>query len=490
MHPISDSELLEQAVAAFRGRLTVALGQMKAARDALAFYDAERVLRSLAHELATDMTQRVLQEVSNDAARAQSTLEGVRERASERGIQVRSEGRRKTLARTLGGHEVEVLTPYAVGQPRGQGQKKTRGSQGTGVYPVLDELGITGRATPALRLLIGRAVCEANSVSAARELLGAGGVDIDHKGALRLTYEVTEDALRARSEAMKATIEGNDNGPFAGRRIGVAVDGGRLQVRRRVAGRPKNGGRKQFVTEWREPKVLTLYVLDEHGKRDRKVPTVIDGTLGDADEVFRLLTYHLLRLGGHLAEHITFVSDGATWIWNRTEALRKALNLPVERFLEVVDYFHAVERLGDFSKTQPWSEEDRKSWLALQKHRLKAGNIEELEAVFRQISKRAPAELKKQREYFARNRERLRYAAFRARGLPIGSGAVESSVRRVINLRLKGASVFWTERHAEGILHLRAHAKAGRWRELEENVLRVTGWRPTARMRRVSKEAA
>ena len=58
---------------------------------------------------------------------------------------------------------------------------------------------------------------------------------------------------------------------------------------------------------------------------------------------------------------------------------------------------------------------------------------------------------------------------------------MESAVRRVVNLRMKSASVLWTEDHAEGILHLRAHAKAGRWDELELSVLGQTGWRPTAR---------
>ena len=33
---------------------------------------------------------------------------------------------------------------------------------------------------------------------------------------------------------------------------------------------------------------------------------------------------------------------------------------------------------------------------------------------------------------------RLRYDCFRYRGVPLGSGAIESTIRRVINLRLKG----------------------------------------------------
>lgn len=87
-------------------------------------------------------------------------------------------------------------------------------------------------------------------------------------------------------------------------------------------------------------------------------------------------------------------------------------------------------------------------------------------------------------DYWSRNRERLRFALFRQQGLPNGSGVVESSVRRVVNLRWKSASVAWTEEHAEGVLHLRAHAKSGRWDELEQAVLEITGWRPTSRQPR------
>lgn len=38
--------------------------------------------------------------------------------------------------------------------------------------------------------------------------------------------------------------------------------------------------------------------------------------------------------------------------------------------------------------------------------------------------------------------------------MPIGSGAVESAVRRVINLRLKKTWIFWKEESAEEMLLL------------------------------------
>ena len=55
------------------------------------------------------------------------------------------------------------------------------------------------------------------------------------------------------------------------------------------------------------------------------------------------------------------------------------------------------------------------------------------------------------------------YALYRRRGLPMGSGAIESAIRRVINLRLKGNSVFWEEENAEGMLQIRGLALSGRW---------------------------
>jgi hypothetical protein len=53
--------------------------------------------------------------------------------------------------------------------------------------------------------------------------------------------------------------------------------------------------------------------------------------------------------------------------------------------------------------------------------------------------------------------------------MPIGSGAVESAVRRVINLRLKSPCIFWTEETAEEmLLLLRAYYKSGRWNLLKK----------------------
>ena len=78
--------------------------------------------------------------------------------------------------------------------------------------------------------------------------------------------------------------------------------------------------------------------------------------------------------------------------------------------------------------------------------------------------------IRRHREYFLKNQRRMAYAQLMALKLPIGSGAIESAVRRVVNLRLKGPSLFWCRASAEAILLLRSYYKAGRWNLLKRMV--------------------
>ena len=66
------------------------------------------------------------------------------------------------------------------------------------------------------------------------------------------------------------------------------------------------------------------------------------------------------------------------------------------------------------------------------------------------------------------------YARIAALKLPIGSGAIESAIRRVVNLRLKGPSIYWHKTTAEAVLLLRSYYKAGRWNHLERQALTTT----------------
>jgi hypothetical protein len=97
------------------------------------------------------------------------------------------------------------------------------------------------------------------------------------------------------------------------------------------------------------------------------------------------------------------------------------------------------------------------------------GQVEQVIGAVRDLCRgRHSKAMRTQLDYFIKHQRRMAYAKLMAMQLPIGSGAIESAVRRVINLRLKGAGLFWCRTSAEAILLLRSYYKAGRWQMLKQ----------------------
>ena len=149
----------------------------------------------------------------------------------------------------------------------------------------------------------------------------------------------------------------------------------------------------------------------------------------------------------------------------------------MDRSHELVDFYHAVEHLGKIAALQRrWTAAERQAWIGRQRRRLLKGGAEEVRAAIDAVCGSRPGKaLKREREYFKRNggRGRMDYARIAALKLPIGSGAIESAIRRVVNLRLKGPSISWHKTSAEAVLLLRSYYKAGRWNHLERRHLRL-----------------
>ncbi|ETR70542.1 MAG: hypothetical protein OMM_03169 [Candidatus Magnetoglobus multicellularis str. Araruama] len=82
------------------------------------------------------------------------------------------------------------------------------------------------------------------------------------------------------------------------------------------------------------------------------------------------------------------------------------------------------------------------------------------------VTKKRKEEMEKLLEYFEKHKNHMKYALFLEKKISIGSGVVESAVRRVINLRFKGNGSLWKDKIVEGLMHLRSFFKAGRWRDL------------------------
>jgi hypothetical protein len=362
-----------------------------------------------------------------------------------------------------------VMTLYC--SPRGR-TGKGRGREGGGLYPELAAYRISEGSSPNVQAEVGRQVALL-PIEQARAELARRGLESDEKAVRRIANELgaqmlatrTRDLVRFRRGELPAGEE------FEGKRIAAATDGGRVRVRTvikkvRVGGKTK---RKPFKVEWREPKLLILFETDEKGRMAKGCRPIIDGTLRGPDALIELLAFHLHRLGAAAAKVVTFTADGAPWIWARLDWVRARVGLEPARVVEVLDWCHAVHHLSLALQASGLSEGERSERYARLRRSLKKGRSEDVIEELEGLAAGQPEGAAVWREigYLIRHSEagRLRYDCFRCRGVPLGSGAIESTIRRVLNLRLKGTSLFWEESNAEAVIQLRAAVLSGRWEE-------------------------
>ena len=261
-----------------------------------------------------------------------------------------------------------------------------------------------------------------------------------------------------------------------GKRVVVSLDGGRVRVRRKKRGPKTKKGRNRFHTDWKEPKLLILYVVGDDGRPSQTWAPIIDGTLRGPQAVFALLLSYARQIGLNAADKVLFIADGAPWIWQRIPRLIAALGLSPTQVLGLIDFYHAAKQLSDAVKLRRWSATQRTRWLNRTRGLLKRARVDEVITALRELCRgRTAGKIRTHLNYFLKNRHRFAYTTMVGLGLPRGSGAVESAIRRVINLRIKGASIYWLPESVDAILLLRSFYKSGRWNCLQRMAMTPVG---------------
>ncbi len=91
----------------------------------------------------------------------------------------------------------------------------------------------------------------------------------------------------------------------------------------------------------------------------------------------------------------------------------------------ILDYFHVVERLGEFARMMFRSEIERDEWMESQEVLLKAGKVADILKTLDTLTpldKATRDERYKLMTYYRNNQSRMAYGDYRSRGLMIGSG--------------------------------------------------------------------
>ena len=130
----------------------------------------------------------------------------------------------------------------------------------------------------------------------------------------------------------------------------------------------------------------------------------------------------------------------------------------------------AVEHIAKVaSLRKSLNQKARKRWIEKQRKLLISGKVEQIiESIKSFCRGRNSSKIRTELNYFIKHSHRMKYNSIAQMGLPLGSGAIESAVRRVVNLRIKGPGIFWIKENAEAILLLRSYYKAGRWNLLKQ----------------------
>jgi len=198
---------------------------------------------------------------------------------------------------------------------------------------------------------------------------------------------------------------------------------------------------------------FTQTTTDQDGRpvRDEESTSYV-AAIEPAEEFGLRLYNEAWRRGWSQAQKKVVIGDGAVWIWNLAEQ-----HFPGA--IQIVDLYHARQHLWELSaKLFPHEPKPRKRWIARCLDRLDRGKIEALVKILRDsapLSDELAKNIANEADYFERNADRMRYPAFRAQGLFVGSGVVEAACKIVIGARLKCSGMFWTVRGANAIIALR-----------------------------------
>lgn len=161
------------------------------------------------------------------------------------------------------------------------------------------------------------------------------------------------------------------------------------------------------------------------------------------------------------AKEIVFLGDGADWIWNLVSDL-------YPQAVQIVDWFHATEHLGTVAKAAYGDLAEQKAWLSKVKEHLWAGSVDEVIKALEALAAegKGGGEPAKAVAYFKKHRQRMDYAAFRAKGYQIGSGTVESGCKQMGIQRMKIPGAIWSTEGSRRTAKARAAFLSGQWETL------------------------
>jgi len=335
-----------------------------------------------------------------------------------------------------------------------------------GAAPLDAALGLgPGEVSPGLARVVARTVVDATFTPAAEQVREALGTTLSDETARRLAERIGAAAEAQTQAAITRAKRGQlvwtqDELERAEDTTVLAMEVDGVLVH-------QQGG-------WQEMKVGTLAPLgpDVHTDPTSKRTHLAWGTASygvGAEEAeacwWRVYVEALRRgLGTPAVRTVVVLADGARWIWERARAF---LGLPGGEMVEMVDIYHAYGYLWAVGNALHGAGSLRAAaWVEPLKDHLYlhgAAPVRAALAALEPPTAEAVPTIDDARTYVTRNVARVDYPRVVGRHFPVGSGAVESSCKCLVEARLKQAGRRWGIPGSQAIARLRALQRSGRW---------------------------
>jgi len=241
---------------------------------------------------------------------------------------------------------------------------------------------------------------------------------------------------------------------------------------------PKGESVRKFVVEmdgvqvglqdgrWQEVKCGIVYELGQRVEISEGRCELIESQRcalrGEVKDLRKRLWSMCVKAGIREEDRIIVIGDGAEWIEQTAQHLFPGS-------VRILDYYHASERISDVAGAR-WGEGSKKAkeWREQKQKELKEGEVEKVIGSMKRLKMRGEGEETRRGaiRYMEKRKEEMRYGEWRKEGIPIGSGAIESSCKQIVSARCKQAGMRWSEEGVDSILALRCLVINGRIDEL------------------------
>jgi hypothetical protein len=216
---------------------------------------------------------------------------------------------------------------------------------------------------------------------------------------------------------------------------------------------------------YQESKVGCVCLVNEQEKRLHRFYNHYMG--GPVEFGQRLFGLAAMAQAAECAKTVA-LGDGAPWIW-------RVMRRHFPHAIQILDWYHAAEHLHEVAKktlltgtpleqsagalTPEQIQEQEQAWVEDAQTMMWQGDVRGLIRLIEtlpQENQEAKEAVRTTMAYYEKNRNRMNYPHYLARGFQIGSGEIESGCKQVVAARMKRAGMRWKAAGAKAMGCLRA----------------------------------